>query len=132
MSVRSKLLRAATEHQIQASFVQEMRWLTPRYPALKLAFAIPNGGHRNPITGAKLKAEGVRTGMPDWCLPVPSGKWSGLWIEFKRTITALRGDQASVVSLLRMYGHYVEVCDDPEAARKLVCRYLIEPDSLRL
>ena len=55
------------------------------YPALRLLYAIPNGGARNKITAAILKREGVRAGVPDICLPVPSGAYHALYIELKRT-----------------------------------------------
>lgn len=42
-------------------------------------FAVPNGGQRNKIVAAKLKQEGVKSGVPDIYVPV----WK-LWIEMKR------------------------------------------------
>jgi hypothetical protein len=45
--------------------------------------AIPNGGNRSPITGAILKAEGVRAGVADLFLMEASGEFHGLWIEVK-------------------------------------------------
>lgn len=57
-------------------------------PELRLMFAIPNGGKRDPVTAAKLKAQGVRAGVPDVLLPVPRpgpGHWyAGLFIELKK------------------------------------------------
>lgn len=40
-------------------------------PELHLMHAIPNGGARDKITAAKLKAEGVKAGVLDTFLPVP-------------------------------------------------------------
>lgn len=61
-------------------------------PRLDLLFAIPNGGKRDGITASRLKAEGVKSGVPDLMLPVPSAaakglsgvSYSGLFIELKR------------------------------------------------
>jgi len=53
------------------------------YPELKLAFAIPNGGHRDKITAARMKAEGAKAGVWDVFLPVPRGPWCGMFIEMK-------------------------------------------------
>lgn len=50
----------------------------------KALFAIPNGGARTAQTGARLKAEGVRAGVPDVFLAVPSGDAHGLFLELKR------------------------------------------------
>jgi hypothetical protein len=48
------------------------------------AFAVPNGGLRNKVQAAKLKAEGVKPGVPDVFLPYPCGQYAGLWLEFKK------------------------------------------------
>ena len=68
------------EHRLQ---VQCVRWFWCVHPDLApLLFAIPNGGARNAITGAKLKAEGVVAGVADLCLAVPRGG-GVLFIELK-------------------------------------------------
>ena len=64
-----------SEHAEQVTFVSEFKKL---YPDVRI-FAIPNGGIRNIVVAQKLKAEGVRSGVPDLFVP----KWS-LWIEMKR------------------------------------------------
>jgi len=58
---------------------------TGQHPDLALAFHVPNGGHRNPQTGAHLKRLGVRPGVPDILLPVARQGFHGLVIELKRT-----------------------------------------------
>ena len=64
-----------SEHMEQVRFVS---WFRKTYPQHWI-FAIPNGGDRNRITAAKLKAEGVMRGVPD--LFIPSMR---LWVEMKR------------------------------------------------
>lgn len=45
------------EHDIQVACVD---WFRYEYPHLAMnLFAVPNGGRRDRVTGAKLKAEGV-------------------------------------------------------------------------
>lgn len=62
----------------------------PLVPALEWIHAIPNGGSRGDskesraINGARLKAEGVKSGIPDIFLPWPVAKWHGLYIEMKK------------------------------------------------
>lgn len=46
--------------------------------------AIPNGGHRHPAVAAKLKAEGVKAGMPDLLLFPPHSSGAHVMIELKR------------------------------------------------
>ena len=60
-------------------------------PEISLMFAIPNGGSRGDsalsrqIRGNQLKAEGVKSGVPDIFLPSRSGMgYSGLFVELKR------------------------------------------------
>lgn len=67
---------------------------------LQLLHAIPNGGERNKIVAARIKAEGARSGIPDIFLPVPtwfkgdySGRtldYAGLYIEMKRPSAKLK------------------------------------------
>lgn len=54
-----------------------------KYPELKLMFHIPNGGTRNKAEAGRLKAQGVKPGVPDIFLPVPKGQYAGLFIEMK-------------------------------------------------
>ena len=71
------------EHQIQVGVFQWIDLQKEIYPALKNAFAIPNGGSRNEIEAKNLKDEGVRAGVPDICLAYPSNGYHGLFIEHK-------------------------------------------------
>ena len=47
------------EHQVQVAICNYLDLRKVCY------FAIPNGGKRNIITASKLKAEGVKKGVPD-------------------------------------------------------------------
>ena len=74
-----------TEHQEQCAVVQWAALQHGRYPELALLYAIPNAGAGAQRGQAgKMKAEGVKPGVPDLCLPVRRGKCSGLYIEMKR------------------------------------------------
>ena len=48
-----------------------------------LLFAVPNGGARDAVTGARLKAEGVMAGVADLFLSIPNAQYHGLYIEIK-------------------------------------------------
>lgn len=71
------------EHQIQVGVFKWINLQKKIYPALKNAYAIPNGGSRNEREAANLKAEGVRAGVPDVFLAYPSKDFHGLYIEHK-------------------------------------------------
>ena len=69
------------EHRIQAACVN---WFRLQYPTHASAlFAVPNGGRRDKVSGAKLKAEGVLPGVSDLILLLPRGRHHGLLIEMK-------------------------------------------------
>lgn len=53
-------------------------------PELRWMHAIPNGGARNAITAARMKATGVKSGVWDILLPVRSGRYAGFYIELKK------------------------------------------------
>jgi hypothetical protein len=72
-----------SEHAEQAALFRWAEFARSRLPELALLHAIPNGGHRHKATAARLKAEGVKRGVPDVCLPVPRGGAHGLYIELK-------------------------------------------------
>ena len=57
---------------------------TAARPELGLLYAIPNGGKRAIKTAIALKAQGVKSGVPDMCLPVARNGYHGLYIELKR------------------------------------------------
>jgi hypothetical protein len=74
-----------TEHAEQRALMQWAAANSARHPELRLLFAVPNGGARSRATAGRLKAEGVKPGVPDLCLPVARGKYHSLWLELKRT-----------------------------------------------
>ena len=67
------------EHKLQCLCVEWFRYWYPK----GTIFAIPNGGARNVVTAAKLKAEGVLAGVPDLCVPMARCGFHGLYIELK-------------------------------------------------
>lgn len=70
------------EHRIQCSCV---RWFAFKYPQYRgLLFAVPNGGRRDAVTGAKLKAEGVIAGVADLIFLKRNSRYCGLLIEMKK------------------------------------------------
>jgi hypothetical protein len=67
-----------SEHDEQVALFKMIRLYSIKHPALKNAFAIPNGGQRHKAVAAKLKAEGVSPGYPDIALDWPSRDYHGL------------------------------------------------------
>ena len=71
------------EHELQVACVE---WFRYQYPRLsKRLFAVPNGGYRDRRTAAKLKDEGVISGVSDLILLKPNKHFHALLIEMKVT-----------------------------------------------
>lgn len=69
------------EHRIQTDMVN---WFRLQYPKMKHnLFAVPNGGRRDAVTGARLKAEGVLAGVADLILLKSNRYFGALLIETK-------------------------------------------------
>ena len=86
--------------------------------------AIPNGGERNAIVGAKLKAEGVRRGVPDLFLAFPRHGYSGLWIEMKSSKGKVSPEQHQWLKALQEVGYEVKIAYSAEEAIGALTRYL--------
>ncbi len=69
------------EHRLQCACV---KWFRTQYKQLSHAlFAVPNGGRRDPITGARLKAEGALAGVSDLILLKRNSRYCALLVEMK-------------------------------------------------
>jgi len=62
MTTPTQARAVRSEHAIQSDI---MSFLDRVLPSSCYAFAVPNGGKRNAITGAILKREGVKAGVAD-------------------------------------------------------------------
>ena len=95
-----------------------------RYPELELLYHIPNGGHRHKTTAMRLKAEGVKAGVPDLCLPVPKSIYAGLYIELKAGKNKTTTNQNKWLKTLAQNGYYTIVCNGWQSAADIILRYL--------
>jgi len=92
---------------------------------LKFMFAIPNGGLRQPATAMKLKAEGVKSGVPDIFLPVARSGYHGLFIELKRPKKSrLTKHQTMFAQFLLEMRYLVRVAYGFEQAKNFILEYL--------
>ena len=114
----------ATEHQLQCAVVQWASITSKQAPELELLMAIPNGGARHITVARKLKAEGVRAGVPDLFLPVMRYGFGGLWIEMKSGTGRLTPEQKQWIKRLRAQGYCAIVCNSFELAVKTIQDYL--------
>ena len=112
------------EHAEQAALFRWAEFARSRLPELALLHAIPNGGHRHKATAARLKAEGVKRGVPDVCLPVARNGAHGLYIELKTERGKPTPEQLGWIRALRRQGYAAEVCRGWEQARSMIEHYL--------
>jgi hypothetical protein len=113
-----------TEHRIQSGLFKWAKLAAAHHPELALLFAIPNGGARDPITGAMLKAEGVKRGVPDLFLPAAAGPFHGLFLEMKTASGRLSPDQQQWQHGLIEQGYACVTAHSLEQAIDTLTRYL--------
>jgi len=101
----------SSEHLEQSYFVA---WFRQNYPDFWI-FAIPNGGMREKMIAAKLKTEGVSSGVPD--LYIPALK---IWIEMKSATGKLSPVQKQWIEYLRNLGDTVLVAYGNLAAQEMI------------
>lgn len=105
-----------------------MRWATlaaGTYPELRLMYHIPNEGKRSVVRGAQMKAEGLRKGVPDICLPVSRHGFHALYIELKRRKGGrLTEEQRGWIDALNRVGNRAVVCYGWDEARTEIEFYL--------
>ena len=110
-----------TEAQIQISLLAECKLREQQHPELALIHSIPNEAtYRN----GRLRAMGVKPGVPDLHLPVARGGFHGLWLELKRPGEKPRPEQVYWHAALTAAGHRVVVCYTAETAMAEILAYL--------
>jgi hypothetical protein len=114
-----------TEAQEQTTLFQWAALMAHRWPELRTMYHIPNGGSRNAIEAARLKAQGVKAGIPDIFLPCARGEWHGLYIELKRRKGGRVSDeQREMIRLLIEQGYKAVVCYGWEEAKNVIVEYM--------
>lgn len=127
-----KLERSYSESKIQHTCVC---WFRRTFPHVAdLLFAVPNGGKRDPRTGAMMKYEGAVSGVADLILLFPHGGKASLCVEMK--VPKRKGssagnqseNQRAWQSLVETYGSKYCVCHGIFEFVTVVCTYLhIDP-----
>lgn len=117
---------AATEEDEQIRLFQLVEALLPQYPDLRFLFHVPNGGLRSKASAGRLKAAGVKAGVPDLFLPAPRGKYHGLWIEMKVGANKPTPIQSYWLESLSQLGYKTAVCYGAHEAIAAIAAYLTE------
>lgn len=113
-----------TEESEQIAVFRWAELQTQRYPFLRYLYHTPNGGKRDRVTAARLKAAGVKKGVPDICLPVPLGGYHGLYIEMKVGYNKPTNDQEDWLDALSGFGYRTAVCYGFDEAVEELKKYI--------
>jgi hypothetical protein len=87
-------------------------------------FAIPNGGLRDKRNAVNLKREGVKAGVPDIFLPVPSGSYHGLFVEMKWSKNKPSESQLEFIESATGQGYKCVIAYSAEEALSEIDKYL--------
>lgn len=115
-----------TEHDHQRTLIEWTAANRQAHPELRLLFAIPNGGQRSKAAAGKLKAEGVKAGVPDLFLPVARWGFSGLFLEMKAGEGKPTKNQKRWLADLFREGYAWAICWTWEQAAQTLVEYLTE------
>ena len=113
---------ADEEHRLQVSCVRLFRMKHPQLSSLLIA--VPNGGRRDAVTGAKLKAEGVVAGVSDLLLLVARNGYHGLCIEMKSPKGRQQDTQREWQKAVEAQGFRYVLCRSVEEFIKETGNYL--------
>ena len=129
---------APSEHTEAVRFMRAVRLHEAGHPELRWLHHVPNGGWRRKTVAAKLKAEGVRAGVHDYCWPFrrpvqvpavvlePGSRvefYSGLYIELKAGENTATKEQREFADFVRAQGFKVVFARGWEEAWRAVCQY---------
>lgn len=110
------------EHKTQVACV---RWYRYKWHAYwHNLFAVPNGGRRDKVTGAKLRDEGVLAGVSDLVLLRPNARYHGLCIEMKTRTGRQADTQREWQRLIERDGYKYVVCRSLDDFMREVDAYL--------
>ena len=113
-----------SESEEQICLFRWAQWACCKYPELKLLFHVPNEGKRSVYTGARMRSEGLRAGVPDICLPVAKKRYHGLFVEMKAGKNKPTANQIEWLSSLEEQGYMTAICYGWEAAKAVIENYL--------
>lgn len=121
------MVQKTSEENEQTCLFRWAEFAEVQYEELKLMYHVPNEGKRSRIAGARLKAQGLKSGVPDVCLPTAHGGYIGLYIEMKVKPNKPTENQKQWLKKLREQGHLTAVCYSWEEAKQLIEQYIKLP-----
>ena len=120
--VKTRKKPSDEEHRIQSACI---KWYRLKYPKMHHnLFAVPNGGRRDRITGAKLKEEGVLAGVADIIFLKSNRFYGALLIEIKTPKGMQSDPQIEWENKISKDGYKYTVCRSVDDFVKVIIDYL--------
>ena len=122
-----------TEHAEQSAVVDWAQAHIGKWPELDWLYAIING---IPLPGSMLqrvriinymKAEGLKPGVADLCLPSARGGYFGMYLELKKKGGVIREGQGEFLAFVSEQGYFDSVCYSADEAIEILTTYLNWP-----
>lgn len=125
----SRLAASGSEHAQQVALFAALAELAVTVPDARWVFAVSNGFYGTAGQKGKMKAEGLRVGVWDVCVPFPrigkaGGAYTGLWIELKVGKNYLSKEQVEFGTAMYRAGWDSGVFYNWEAAFERIKGYL--------
>lgn len=105
-------------------FFQYISWARLQDSRLELVYHVANERVCSVGAGKKLKSKGVKSGVPDVSVNIPSYPYHGLFIELKYGKNVLSEAQAEFGRLAKIAGYQFKVCYSADAAIEELTKYL--------
>lgn len=117
------MIKTLTEHDEQVALFQ-------KEGCHPLLHSIPNGARTSISVAKRLKAEGLKKGVPDLCLPIARLGYHSLYIEMKRLKPrgTIKPHQKAWLQALSKEGHLCYTCWGAEAAWEVLQAYINEEE----
>jgi hypothetical protein len=121
--LKAKRMISHEEDDIQADFFEKVKLFFPIIPD-KLLFSVPNGGNRDKREAARLKRQGVKSGVSDVILLIPKNGFASLCIEFKTEKGKQSYEQKEFQRQSEMYGSKYVIARNVGSAIETIKEYL--------
>ena len=121
---RHRVLKGMTEDAEQSKLFDWAYHQAAKDPRLAMMYHSANGGYRTKATAAKMQAMGLKKGIPDVTLAVPSNGYHGLFIELKVGKNKPTPEQRAWLSALAAEGYKTAVCYGWIEAKEVIESYL--------
>lgn len=119
-----------TEHEMQREVINRVNTLVrTKWPDMIMKdgrapmFAIPNAGRRSMGAAIYMKAEGLRSGVPDLFFARPCGQYCGMFIEMKTERGKISPEQKMWLEDLAESGYCARVARSISEAVRMIEDY---------